>query len=136
MEWNDRWEYFNPNTTSPDEAHDDCTIRAICAVCGADWPSIAYNYFMWCYRRGCVPGEPKPFRSYLEELEFHEWDEYSRKDNVIKPTVRGLVNEYPTLTAILICNNHVVGVREGKYFDTWDSGGNKVQKVYIPPIDM
>lgn len=98
----------------------DCTIRAISTALEQDWETS----FMGICSKG--------FSTKDMPSANHVWGAYLRskgwKRHVILNecpdcyTVRDFCREYPHGTYILALDGHVICVRDGNYYDTWDSG--------------
>lgn len=112
------WRYFNPN---PGGKHvDDCTVRAICAVEGVSWHGA---YFLLTNTGAEV------FNMGMSNEVFHTT---MKKLGYIRHTVPNtcpdcytiykFTKDHPFGRYILGTGSHVVGVVNGDYYDTSDSG--------------
>ena len=113
------WIPYNPNPIR--NRVGDCTVRAITKATGEDWDTI--------YTHLCFYGFICKDMSLANDV----WGKYLRKrgfkrylvDDKDKDyyTVNDFCQDHPTGTYILAIDGHVVCVVDGKYYDTWDSGG-------------
>ena len=113
------WIPYNPNPIR--NRVGDCTVRAITKATGEDWDTI--------YTRLCFYGFICKDMSLANDV----WGKYLRKQGFKRYlvddkdqdyyTVNDFCQDNPTGTYILAIDGHVVCVVDGKYYDTWDSGG-------------
>ena len=99
----------------------DCTVRAISTALGQDWETTYIGLALQGYLMGDLPSANHVWGAYLREKGFRR---------AVIPdecadcyTVADFAAEHPDGTYILALSGHVVCVRDGDYFDTWDSGG-------------
>lgn len=118
--------YYNANPSG--KATGDCVIRAISFITGKSWEQV----YMELAIEGLAHHDMMDTNSI--------WDEYLRKegfefepielcDRDRCPTIRDFVNYFQNGEYLLGTGRHLVAVRDGCYFDAWDSG-NEVP-VYI-----
>ena len=113
------WIPYNPNPIR--NRVGDCTVRAICKATGQDWDTV--------YTHLCFYGFICKDMSLANDV----WGKYLRKQGYKRYLVDDKDQEYYTVedfcqdnpqgTYILAIDGHVVCVVDGKYYDTWDSGG-------------
>lgn len=113
------WIPYNPNPIR--NRVGDCTVRAITKATGEDWDTI--------YTHLCFYGFICKDMSLANDV----WGKYLRKQGFKRYlvddkdqdyyTVDDFCQDHPTGTYILAIDGHVVCVVDGKYYDTWDSGG-------------
>lgn len=123
--------YYNMN---PEKKHTiDCVIRGVSFVTDQDWETTFMGIAVECMIHHDMP-EP----NYI-------WAGYLRKKGFTKHlipdtcpicyTVKDFCADHPTGTYLLAIigygseGGHVVAVRDGNYFDIWDSG-NEVPTYY------
>lgn len=98
----------------------DCVIRAISKALDQDWEKtysgIALEGFMLCD----MPSANHVWGSYLRGKGFTR--SLIPEDRMECYTVEDFCTDHPEGTYILALNGHVVAVRDGVYYDTWDSG--------------
>lgn len=116
--------YLNMN---PDRRHTiDCVIRGVSFVTDKDWETTFMGIAV-----ECIIYHDMPELNYI-------WASYLRKQGFTKHvipdicpacyTVRDFCRDHPVGTYLLVILNydrggHVVAVRDGDYYDIWDSGG-------------
>lgn len=110
---------YNPNPIGKNVG--DCTVRAICKATGKEWGEVYLGLCMQGYLMGDMPSANSVWGAYLHNLG------YSRG---IVPdscpecyTVADFASEYPVGTYILALSGHVVCVKDGTVWDSWDSSG-------------
>lgn len=110
---------FNPNPIGKNVG--DCTVRAICKATGKEWGDVYLGLCMQGYLMGDMPSANSVWGAYLHNLG------YSRG---IVPdscpecyTVADFAAEYPEGTYILALSGHVVCVKDGNVYDSWNSSG-------------
>lgn len=110
--------YYNPNPNS--KSVGDCVVRAISKVMNQSWDKT--------YIELCIQG-------YLMK-DFGDsnqvWDSYLRGCGFVRKiipntcpdcyTVRDFCYDHPVGSYILAIGSHVVAVKNGNYYDSWDSG--------------
>ena len=108
---------FNPNPAGKNVG--DCTVRAICKATGKEWGDVYLGLCMQGYLMGDLPSANSVWGAYLHNIG------YSRG---IVPdscpecyTVADFAAEYPVGTYILALSGHVVCVKDGSVYDSWDS---------------
>lgn len=109
---------YNPNPRGINTG--DCVIRAICKAMDKTWEKV--------YTELTVKG--------LQEAMWGDtntvWEKYLKEHGFVKEllpntcpdcyTIADFANEHKNGTFIVATGTHVVAVKDGKYFDTWDSG--------------
>lgn len=112
------YEPFNPNPQS--RRVGDCTVRAISKALDQDWETsyagIALEGFQLCD----MPSANHVWGAYLKSKGFRR---YIIPDSCPDCyTVTDFCRDHPTGVFILAIQGHVVTVKDGKYYDSWDSG--------------
>jgi len=110
---------YNPNPSG--RRVEDCSVRAIAKALDTDWETafalIAKNAFAMndMMHSNSVWGSVLRMNNfYRKSLPDSCPDCY---------TVADFAKDHPKGTYVLGCNNHVVTVKNGRIFDTWDSSG-------------
>lgn len=126
------WHEYNPNPKSRNIG--DCTLRAYCAAFDIDW-NTAFDI------ASVIAKENSSMIQYVSDKVLTEHfmctldETYNKK--VVKAKDRITVNDFalmhPYGTYVLHIRGHVVTVKDGEYWDSWNSGKKKVDEVYIVP---
>lgn len=117
------YKYYQPNEKDIKDNYGDCAVRAICLVENISWLE-AYD-IMYKYSRevqspmNCKVG----FENIMKNLGY-TYEGISNKKGSKRPTVDKIskVLHKENKKAIAVVSNHYVGVKDGNYYDTWDSG--------------
>lgn len=122
--------FFNNNPKN--QRVGDCVIRAIGKALDQDWTDA---YIGLC-SEGLVfkdlPSSNYVWGMYLKKHGYEEHMISSICPNCI--TVSEFAKTHPKGRYVLACQNHVVCVDNGDYFDTWDSGNEVVLYYYKKEI--
>ncbi len=104
----------------------DCVVRAIGVVTDKDWDDVFLDLAL---KKGFVmkqmPSENNVWGSYLHDLGF--------KRHVIEDTcpdcytVKDFVRDHPKGRFVLCTGTHAIGVVDGTYYDTADTGDEAPQ---------
>lgn len=110
--------FYNPNPAR--NLVGDCVIRAISKLTDRPWEDVYLDVALQGYMMHDMPSSNNVWGTYLHDLG------YSR--NVIPDscpdcyTVAEFATDHPVGTFLLAIGTHVVAVKDGNYYDTWDSG--------------
>lgn len=110
---------FNPNPTAARVG--DCTVRAICGVTDRDWIDVYLSLAVEGLVVGDMPNANSVWGSYLRSLGFKRHVIPDNCPNCY--TVADFCRDHPDGRYVLALNGHVVCVKGGDWFDSWDSGG-------------
>lgn len=118
--------FFNPN---PDRSIvGDCVIRGISLLMNKSWEEVYLNVCNEGLLMHDMPSSNAVWGSYLLK------NGYSRKaiPNVCPEcyTIKEFCMDHPYGRFLLATGTHVVAVKNGNYYDTWDSG-NEVPVYYF-----
>lgn len=117
------WRTINPNPCGIYVG--DCVIRALALALDKDWADVYWELCMIGFLECDMPNANHVWGKYLENHGF-----VSRtlpvNSNV---TVRSFCEGHPQGLYILATGAHVVTVRNGEYYDAWDSGNER--PIYI-----
>lgn len=110
--------YYNPN---PQAARvGDCVIRAISFATDQTWDKTYLDLCVYGLINCDLPSSNNVWGRYLRDRG------YRRKmipdACPVCYTVRQFAEGHPDGTYILAISGHVVAVKDGDYYDTWDSG--------------
>lgn len=110
---------MNPNPIN--NITGDCVIRAISIVEGRTWDDIFIDLMLKSFEMKDIPSANSVWSSYLHDIG------YSR--HIIPDTcpdcytVQEFTQDNPMGDFILATGSHVVAVKDGDFYDTWNSGG-------------
>lgn len=121
---------FNPNPMN--KRVGDCVIRALSFVTDKSWDDIFFDLMLKSYELKDMPSSNSVWSAYLKDSGFKRY--------IIPDTcpdcyrVRDFIEDHPKGSFILATGSHVIAVKDGKYYDTWDSG-NEVPVYYFEKED-
>lgn len=113
------WIKYNPNPNA--RRVGDCTVRAISKALAQDWDKTYSDLAMQGFVLCDMPNANHVWGAYLKSKGF--------KRDIIPDecpdnyTVADFCTDHRKGIYVLALNGHVVAVKDGNYFDTWDSGG-------------
>lgn len=123
------WHEYNPNPKGKNIG--DCTLRAYCAAFNISWEE-AFDIASEIAKENGSMIQYVMEKVLTEHFECKLSDEYNKKK--VKPKERITVAEFATTHPygiyILGMRNHAVTLRNGEYWDSWDSGDKKIDSVY------
>lgn len=112
------YEYYNPNPYQMDT--DDCTLRALTIALNVDWYTAHVLMDNMAMQMGFISGDKKEvFFAVLRQYGF----EREAVPNTCPDcyTAEDFAQEHFKGTYVLAFGNHVVAVKDGIIYDTWDS---------------
>lgn len=126
------FQYFQPNPVDLKDSYGDCAVRAIALAEKKGWLE-SFDLLTENARAVYCPFTSKVgFEKTLRTLRYTYTGITNRK-GTIRPTVREFAATHPTGIYILVLANHYVAVKNGKYWDTWDSGDKKLYGYWKKP---
>lgn len=113
------YRYYNPNPTGKNVG--DCTVRAISKALNQSWEKTYVGLAVYGLMLGDMPSANAVWGAYLRGMGYTRKiipDQYS--DGY---SVADFASDNPIGTYILALSGHVVCIRNGNIFDSWDSSG-------------
>lgn len=112
------WNYYNPN---PKGNHvGDCTVRAICKALDMEWEQVYAGLSAYGYWLCDMPSANHVWGAFLRSKDFKRYIVDDNGDDHY--TVADFARDNPIGTYILAIQEHVVCVKDGVWYDSWDSG--------------
>lgn len=112
------WIYANPNPCRQEEP--DCVVRAIAIATGQSWDRAHWDLCALSHRKCTMPSVNWLWGLYLQRMGFEKFLlEESCPECV---TVKEFAWRYPEGTYVIGTGSHAVCVRDGNWYDSWDSG--------------
>ena len=110
--------YFNPNPSG--KRVGDCVIRGISFLTEQDWEKTYIKIVMQGFAMFDMPSSNAVWAEYLRKCGYKKF--------VIPDTcpecytVKNFCEDNPSGKYLLATGSHVVAVKDGDYYDAWDSG--------------
>ena len=111
------WKQYNPNPVSRNVG--DCAVRALTVALGVDWEQAFALLSTNAYQMADMPSSNAVIGSVLRQHGFRR----SVIPNSCPDcyTVGDFAAEHPKGTFVLGTGSHVVAVKDGAIYDSWDS---------------
>lgn len=112
--------YVAYNSNPMNKRVGDCVIRAISFATDQSWDDTYLGILIKGYVMKDMPSSNNVWTAYLKDMGF--------KRHIIPDTcpncyrITDFVKDHPKGTYILSTGTHVVAVKDGNYYDTWNSG--------------
>lgn len=112
------WRHYNPNPMG--KKIGDCTVRAISCALGQSWEAAYTALCVEGFTLGDMPNADQVWGAYLRN---RGWERKAMPTDCPDCyTIEDFCSDHPKGTYILALAGHVVCVKDGFYFDSWDSG--------------
>lgn len=118
--------FYNPNPNN--QRVGDCSVRAVSKATGKDWEEAYIGLCTEGFAENDMPSANNVWGRYLQKYGFEEKPIICICPNCV--TVAQFAEDHPKGRYVLACQNHVVAVVDGNYYDTWDSGDEVVLYYY------
>lgn len=116
---------YNPNPEN--KIVGDCTVRALTKALGQDWETVYTGLCAQGFLMGDMPSANRVWGTYLRK---HGFRRYLIPDECPDCyTVYDFADDHPYGTYVLALDHHVVCVKDGTIFDSWESG-NEIPLFY------
>lgn len=125
--------YYNPNPSKHEDVA-DCTVRAYCKAFDTTWENALLVSTMSALKNHRVFNDNKAIQEFLESLGCIKHSVKVTKGSK-RPTPDSLARskEFKNATLIISVAQHMVTVRDGKVYDTWDSSKKGAYWFYEVP---
>ena len=118
--------YYNPNPLGLSVG--DCTIRAISRALNLSWTDTYMGLVNQGYQMYDMPSANRVWGQYLKDNGFKKFQLPDFCPECY--TIRDFCYDFPYGTYVVGTGEHVVCVRNGDYYDSWDSG-NEIPIYYF-----
>ncbi len=103
----------------------DCTVRALTVVTEKSWVEVFDILCKYARESQTMPNSPSNIQAYFKDRNIPYVKCYRPKERV-KLTVKEFTKSHRQGTFVIYCKagfgTHLVAVKEGQYWDSWDSG--------------
>ena len=110
--------FFNPNPSG--KRVGDCVIRGICFLTSQDWETTYFEIAILGYEMNDMPSSNAVWAEYLRRRGYKRYVIPDTCPDCY--TVKDFCRDNPHGKFLLATGSHVVAVKDGDYFDAWDSG--------------
>jgi len=121
------WIVYNPNPASMRKVG-DCAVRAISKALDIDWETAYIKLATNGLAMGDMPNANNVIASVLRQNGFKRMDIPADCPDCY--TVDDFANEHPHGTYVAGTGIHVVCIKDGDYYDSWDSGDEVIAYVW------
>lgn len=124
-----RWHEFNPNPKQ--KKIGDCTLRAYCAAFNISWEE-AFDIASEIAKENASMIQYVSDKVLTQHFGCTLDENYNKKKVKAKDriTIAEFATTHPYGVYILSLRNHLVTLRNGEYWDSWDCGDKKLDAVY------
>lgn len=120
------YEFYNPNPQG--KMIGDCVVRAISKITNQSWKDVLLQLFTYAYNMADMPSSNAVWGSYLMSKGFHRTVIPNECPECY--TIKDFCFDHPHGDYIVCTGTHTVAIKNGTYFDSWDSG-NEVPIFYF-----
>lgn len=112
------WKYFLNNPAGRNVG--DCTVRALSVVLGYSWEKAFCELAESAYYMADVMSANSVLGAVLRKNGFYKKAIPDKCPDCF--TIEDFCREHPLGVYVVGTGNHVVGIIDGNYYDSWDSG--------------
>lgn len=98
----------------------DCVIRAVSKALNIPWETAYIDMVMEGYAMADMPSSNSVLNAYLHSKGFRRYVIPNECEDCY--SIRQFAEDHPYGTYIVCTGTHTVAVKDGCYFDSWDSG--------------
>ena len=122
-----RWVEYNPNPLKKNVG--DCTLRAYCKYTRKKWEEVYDMSSKFAKEECSIMDESSVVNKFIQE-KLNCKITWPKKDE--KVTVNEFAKTHNKGKYIIGIRGHVVTVINGYYYDSWDSGDKKINRIFTP----
>lgn len=116
--------YKEYNNNPKNKKAGDCVVRAFALASGKTWDATLTDLYNIAMQIKYMVNDKQVYTRYAESLGFIACK--IELKNGHKPTVKTFTEDRPSGIYILRIANHLVTVKDGVYYDSWDCGYKSV----------
>lgn len=122
------FKFYNANPKN--RRTSDCVIRAICTATNQSWDDVAKGLFEYVLKHKVSMESTECYSKYLAD---NGWvkQKQPRKVDGTKYTGVEFVRKFKCVCVAHIGGNHIVCIKDGKVYDTWDSTDGCIGNYWI-----
>ena len=110
--------FYNPNPSK--KLVGDCVIRAIAKLTGQEWKDVHVELCLESFEMDDMPSSNAVWGSYLYKNGYRQYVIPDTCPNCY--SVKRFCLDHPRGSFLLATGTHVIAVKNGNYYDSWDSG--------------
>lgn len=110
--------YFNPNPSK--KLVGDCVIRAIAKLTNQEWKDVHVELCLESFEMDDMPSSNAVWGAYLYKKGYRQYVIPDTCPNCY--SVKQFCLDHPRGSYLLATGTHVIAVKNGNYYDSWDSG--------------
>jgi hypothetical protein len=118
---------YNPNPASIRKVG-DCAVRAVSKALNISWETAYIKLVMNGLAMGDMPNANNVIASVLRQNSFKRMDVPADCPDCY--TVAEFASKYPRGTYVAGTGVHIVTIKDGNYYDSWDSGDETIAYVW------
>lgn len=127
------YQYYNPNPRHKRHVG-DCVIRAIARATDQTWEAVYCAVCAEGFADGNMPSGNDVWGNLLRAWGFRRVSIPDRCDSGECYTLRDFCVDHPVGTFVIGTGTHAVCVRDGDYYDIWDSGDTTPEYAWEKPL--
>ena len=117
----------------------DCVVRSIMVATGWEWEQVFNALVPICIKLKDVPNSDAVYKKFFSDMKWEACKVEKIEDDFGQmklPTVEEFAMSHKQGTYILTVAGHMVCIKEGDWYDTWDSRYYKVRKYWVVSKDV